>query len=161
MQTKILLIILFLVSAFDINAQRISFFGHHLYNKAEYSSDELKKLGFYKNDDGFYYGGLWGYDCRLYVRYVSDKSRIDEVIITIPFLEKEYLSISDANVLLNSFTAKIAKQLKTSNVQNNVGTFGSYLGNRILCDDGVISIYHDYSSSTWRGPIILRYSLIP
>ena len=60
MNTKILLILAIIIASPLLTiAQSISFFGHHLSNISEFSNDNLNNLGFYSNDDGFYYGGLW------------------------------------------------------------------------------------------------------
>ena len=161
MNTKILLILAIIIASPLLTiAQSISFFGHHLSNISEFSNDNLNNLGFYSNDDGFYYGGLWGYDTRLYISYNSNKSSIDELIFTIPFRETEYIDMSNANNLLASFTEKISKQLNTSKVAYNVPTVGCLFGNIVYCDDGYILLYHDYSSLSRKGPIILRYKLM-
>lgn len=141
-------------------SQSLSFFGHKLKNISDFSDHNLNDLGFYLNDDGFYYGGLWGVDVRLYIQMNENGSKIKELIFTTPYRENEYLGLSEGRKLIDSYTDKISKQLKSGNIRINVPTFGASFGNVIYCEDGYVSIFHDYASSTLKGPIIIRYTLM-
>lgn len=156
----ILSLIIMLTTAFYTNAQTLKFFDLHLNTPSEFSNQKLNDMGFYMNSDGFYYGGLYGKDARLYIKPNSDGSKIKELIFTLPYLEKDYITISNASTVTILYTNNIAKQLKSNKISYNVPTFGSLFGNIIYCDDGYVTIYHDYSSTSFKGPIIIRYITI-